>query len=72
MRLRDDGIDILLVTAPGTDRTALEARIRPRFAKVHPALGRARIVYVDDVTTNRAGKRQWCIDERTQRPICVA
>jgi phenylacetate-CoA ligase len=72
MRLRDDGIDILLVTAPGTDRPALEARIRPRFAKVHPALGQARIVYVDDVKTSRAGKRQWCIDERTKRPICVA
>ena len=72
VRLKDDGIDILLVTAPATDRAALEARIRPRLTMVHPALGRARIVYVDDVTTSRAGKRRWCVDERRQRPTCVA
>ena len=72
VRLRDDGIDILLVTEPGSDRAALEARIRPRLTTVHPALRRARIVYVDDVTTSRAGKRRWCVDERHHRPTCVA
>lgn len=71
MRLSDDGIDLTLVTAPGTDRAALEARIRPRLSDVHPLLGRARFKYAADVETNRAGKRRWCIDQRAQDIRCA-
>ena len=72
MRLTDDGIDVLLVTAPTADRAAIESRIRPRFANVHPALAHVRIKYVEDVETSRAGKRRWCVDLRTKKPSCVA
>ena len=71
MRLTDAGIDILLITAPGTDRLALERRVRPRLVAVHPALERARFIYVDDVETSRAGKRRWCVDLRSEPPACV-
>ena len=72
MRLADDGIEILLVTAPHADRAAIESRVRPRLARVHPKLATARFKYVDDVETSRAGKRRWCIDERSVKPPCVA
>jgi len=72
MRLTDTGIEILLVAAPGADRGGMEARIRPRLGRVHPKLAAARFTYVDDVETSRAGKRRWCIDERTVKPLCVA
>jgi phenylacetate-CoA ligase len=64
MVLRNDRIDLRLV-APGADRPALEARIRSRLSKVHPALAQAQFDYVDDVGTTRAGKRRWFLDERT-------
>jgi phenylacetate-CoA ligase len=72
MRLADDGIDILLVTSPNADRAAIESRVRPRLARVHPKLAAARFKYDEDVTTSRAGKRRWCIDERSVKPLCVA
>lgn len=65
--LTDDGIDVVLVASAG-DRTAMEERIRRRLAQVHPALGRARFHYDDDLQTNRAGKRRWFIDRRTSTP----
>jgi phenylacetate-coenzyme A ligase PaaK-like adenylate-forming protein len=67
MVLDDAGIDIVLVTGP-TDRGAMESRIRARLAQVHPLLGQARIVYVDDLQTGRAGKRRWFVDRRTSPP----
>jgi len=70
MVLRDDGIEMRLV-APGNDRAAMEARIRERLARVHPALGAARFTFVEDVATTRAGKRRWFVDERTVTP-CAA
>lgn len=72
MRLADDGVDILLVVSPSADHAGIESRVRPRLAKVHPALAHARFKYVADVQTSRAGKRRWCIDERTVKPSCVA
>jgi phenylacetate-coenzyme A ligase PaaK-like adenylate-forming protein len=69
MALRDDGIDIRLVSPDG-DRTFLETRLRRRLAQVHPLLGRARFLYVEDLQTNRAGKRRWFVDNRTKhQPI---
>ncbi|MFA5909843.1 MAG: hypothetical protein WC815_13775 [Vicinamibacterales bacterium] len=70
MVLRDEGIELRLVS-PGVDHAALESRIRPRLARVHPALAQARFTYVDDVGATRAGKRRWFIDERTS-PACAA
>lgn len=66
MVLRDDAIDICLVTL-ATDRLALEARLRQRLTQVHPALARARFVYGEDVHASRAGKRRWFVDLRTPR-----
>lgn len=70
MVVADDGIDVCLVAA-ATDRAALEARIRRRLAQVHPSLAGVRFQYVDDLQTNRAGKRQWFVDRRTKKP-CAA
>jgi phenylacetate-coenzyme A ligase PaaK-like adenylate-forming protein len=72
MRLTDSGIDILLVTAAGADRAAIESRVRPRLSQVHPRLAGVRFVYVEDVETSRAGKRRWCVDLRTRKPSCAA
>jgi phenylacetate-coenzyme A ligase PaaK-like adenylate-forming protein len=66
MVLRDEGIDICLVSM-ATERVALEARLRQRLSQVHPALGRARFVYGEDVQASRAGKRRWFVDRRTPR-----
>jgi len=38
---------------------------------VHPALANARFEYFEDLETNRAGKRRWFVDRRTQIP-CAA
>lgn len=70
MVLDDDGIELRLV-APQADRGALEARLRPRLTRIHPALAAARFTYAVDVGTSRAGKRRWFIDRRTERP-CAA
>jgi phenylacetate-CoA ligase len=70
MVLRDDGVDLRLVS-PETDRAPMEARIRARLAQVHPALATVRFHYLEDLETNRAGKRRWFVDHRTQLP-CAA
>lgn len=71
MRLHDRGIECRLVVAPDADRPSLEARIRRRFGLLHPALGQAQFTFSEDVATSRAGKRRWCIDERTAVPPCA-
>lgn len=64
MVIGDNGIEILLAsTSPGD--AAVENRIRKRLAQVHPLLANARVTYVEDVLTNRAGKRRWFIDKRS-------
>lgn len=67
MVLRDDGIEVCLVSSE-TDRPAMEARIRQRLAQVHPALAGVRFRYLEDLETNRAGKRRWFVDHRTHVP----
>lgn len=63
--LRDEGVTLALVSYE-TDRGAMEGRIRARLAQVHPALASVRFQYLDDIQTNRAGKRRWFVDHRTQ------
>ena len=63
--LHDDRIEICLISHEA-DKAALEARIRRRLSQVHPALAQARFKYVEDLQTNRAGKRRWFVDERTK------
>jgi phenylacetate-CoA ligase len=70
MVLRDEGIEICLVTSE-PDRAAMEGRIRARLAQVHPALATARFTYLEDLETNRAGKRRWFVDHRRGTP-CAA
>jgi len=72
MRLTDDAIQILLV-GKDTDRIpasreAAAQRIRTRLGQVHPALGQAQITWVEDLGTNRAGKRRRFVDKRTAAP----
>lgn len=64
MLLSDSGIEIRLICAKQND-AGMESRIRTRLTQVHPFLSKARIVYSDDLVTNRAGKRRWFLDERT-------
>jgi phenylacetate-CoA ligase len=65
MHLNDERIEIrLLATSPET--VEVEKRIRQRLHQVHPSLKAARIVFVNDLETNRAGKRRWFVDERTK------
>jgi phenylacetate-coenzyme A ligase PaaK-like adenylate-forming protein len=70
MVLRDEGIELCLVSNE-TDRPAMEARIRARLAQVHPSLAAVRFTYLEDLPTNRAGKRRWFVDQRTD-PSCAA
>ena len=63
--LRDDGVTLVMVTNE-TDRVPMEIRIRARLAQVHPALGGVRFEYLEDIATNRAGKRRWFVDHRTR------
>ena len=70
MVLTDSGVELSLVT-PDPDRVSLEARIRSRLRQVHPGLASATFRYVDDLDTNRAGKRRWFIDLRSSSP-CAA
>lgn len=69
MVLTDDGIRVCLVSTGG-DRAAMEKRILRRLTQVHPSLGQVRFEYVEDLRTNRAGKRRWYVDLRTTTP-CV-
>lgn len=64
--IADHGIEVRLVDA-GHGRVDMEGRIRGRLAQVHPMLGSARFQYVDDLQTNRAGKRRWFVDLRDGR-----
>lgn len=70
MALYDHGVEISLISS-STDREAMEERIRSRLAQVHPSLAQARFTYVEDLQTNRAGKRRWFVDHRTT-PVCAA
>lgn len=69
MRLSDTDITILLAgrefAASAPARQEAAERIRARLDQVHPALGRARLVWTEDLGTNRAGKRRWFVDDRT-------
>ena len=65
MVLNDDGVDLCLVSSE-TDRPPMEERIRARLAQVHPVLAGVRFRYLEDLETNRAGKRRWFVDHRTQ------
>ncbi len=71
MVVSDDGIEIRLVNSASRDK-ALEDRIRKRLGQVHPMLGKARIVSVEDLETNPAGKRRWYIDQRSKAPARVS
>lgn len=64
MVLNDDGIDLCLVSTE-PERAPMESRIRARLAQVHPLLAQVRFKYLDDLETNRAGKRRWFVDRRT-------
>jgi phenylacetate-CoA ligase len=63
MLVRDDGIEIRLISS-APQETAVIGRIRQRLAQVHAPLAMARIVFVEDFLTNRAGKRHWFVDQR--------
>jgi phenylacetate-coenzyme A ligase PaaK-like adenylate-forming protein len=45
---------------------ATEKRIRLRLGQLHPEFGLAEFIYVDDLASNRAGKRRWVVDRRRQ------
>ena len=63
--LTDQGpVFSLVARGPLTDGE--EKRIRHRLAQIHPALSRARFEIVSDLQTNRAGKRRWLIDQRSE------
>ena len=64
MVLHDDGVDLCLVSSE-PDRPSMEARIRGRLGQVHPLLANVRFKYLEDLETNRAGKRRWFVDHRT-------
>lgn len=68
MLVRDEGIEIRLISTTPAD-AALVGRIRQRLAQVHRPLGTARIMFAEDLLTNRAGKRHWFVDQRGQRSL---
>jgi len=61
----DNDLHILLVGQP--DEQAI-VRIRQRLSDLHPLLTQCPIEYVQDLQTNRAGKRRWIVDRRS-KPI---
>jgi phenylacetate-CoA ligase len=67
LSLREGGPALRLVSLGAVD-APVEARIRQRLAQVHPELERMSIEYVEDLEVNRAGKRRWIADERSDRP----
>ena len=67
MVVKDDGVQIRLISTALGD-AAMEERIRHRLAQVYPPLAQARIIYAEDLITNRAGKRRWFVDERRKAP----
>jgi phenylacetate-coenzyme A ligase PaaK-like adenylate-forming protein len=65
MVLRDTGIEVRLAASQGTLPDHVLTAIRSRLLQVHPALPLCALTVVPDVQTNRAGKRRWFIDERS-------
>jgi hypothetical protein len=65
MVIEDEGPRLNLVVG-GRPDPGFEARIRTRLRQVHPALEAAPLEYVQDLTTNVAGKRRWFVDRRTR------
>ncbi len=55
------GLRILLVGQPNENATN---RIRRRLSDLAPSLSNCSIEYVEDLRTNRAGKRRWIVDHR--------
>jgi phenylacetate-coenzyme A ligase PaaK-like adenylate-forming protein len=68
MVVADDGISILLAGDSDGD-AKVESRVRERLIQVHPPLGLAQIKFVEDIVTNRAGKRRWFVDRRSKAPV---
>jgi phenylacetate-CoA ligase len=56
---------VFSLVARGPLADAEERRVRHRLAQIHPSLSRARFEIVSDLQTNRAGKRRWFIDQRS-------
>jgi phenylacetate-CoA ligase len=67
MVLRDEGIEVRLAMADARFDVGTQHRIRSRLAQVHPSLGNVVLTAVSDLQTNRAGKRQWFVDERSSK-----
>ncbi len=65
--LRDAG-PILRLVVSSTPDAEFENRVLHRLRQVHPDLTETKLEFVNDLTTNRAGKRRWMIDERTKTP----
>jgi phenylacetate-coenzyme A ligase PaaK-like adenylate-forming protein len=71
----DDVFNVQLVLTDGGPRfrlvvrsalaPAVELRIRARLRQLHGAFSEAAFDYVTDLTTTRAGKRRWFVDERS-------
>ncbi len=64
MVIADNGVTIRLI-AEMHQRAEMEERIRCRLGQVHPLLAKARFEYLEDLETNRAGKRRWFVDRRS-------
>ena len=62
--LETQGAKLRLVTAPGYDQNT-ERRIRNRLGQIAPELSECVFEQVNDVETNRAGKRRWFVDHRS-------
>ena len=58
----EEGMRLRLATREMTE--AMESRIRKRLRDLHPDLATCPVEIVDDVETNRAGKRRGIVDER--------
>jgi len=66
MTLYDQGPRLKLVVTEKPD-AEFEGRVRHRLKQIHPQLASAPIEYVQDLSTNIAGKRRWFLDERTKK-----
>ncbi|MEM7145830.1 MAG: hypothetical protein AAF591_11905 [Verrucomicrobiota bacterium] len=60
--LQDGEMRILLVGAPDDTVTT---RIKNRLADIHPQLARCKLEFVEDMIPNKAGKRRWIVDKRS-------
>lgn len=59
----DNDLRVLLI---GQSNEQATARIRRRMSDLHPLLAQCPIEYVQDLQTNRAGKRRWIVDRRSK------